>query len=257
METFDLVVGAVVARCVRVQEREALPEALAAVGLTGSRPVVVVVGGAGGSSAADVERLAPVFRRGLVPAIERARAVAVDGGTDAGVMRLLGRARDAHRATFSLVGVAAEGTVRVPGSARIRDDAADPAPHHTHLVLVRDPRPGAPTSWGDEAPWISWTAGVLAGPSPSVTVLVNGGDIAYRDAAASLEAHRPLVVLAGSGRTADEITAALRGEPADPRAREIAASGLVSWVDADHPARVDEALSRALESRPRRRDDHR
>lgn len=41
---------------------------------------------------------------------------------------------------------------------------------------------------GDAAPWISRAATCLAGSAPSVTVLVNGGDIAYKDATFSLEA---------------------------------------------------------------------
>ena len=86
----------------------------------------------------------------------------------------------------------------------------------------------------------------LAGRAPSVTVLVNGGDIAYQDAQFSLDAGRPIIVIAGSGRAADEIAAAVRGEQADPRARQLAASGLVSCVDADRPSLVCEAVTAAL-----------
>jgi hypothetical protein len=226
---------------VHVRARDTLATALEAAGLRSPRPVLVVVGGAGKLDAPELRRLTPLFRAGLAPAIEKAGAVAVDGGTDAGVMRLLGDAREANSATFPLVGVAAEGTVRLPGTPGFEDDAADLEPHHTHFVLV----PG--DQWGDEASWITATASDLAGSAPSLTVLVNGGDIAYRDATLSVEAGRPLLVIRGSGRAADEIAAAIRGEPSDPRAHQIVTSGLVTYVDIDDPAGVGAAVSAALE----------
>lgn len=240
METFRLDLGNGEVSCVRVKEPDALGSALAAVGLTGSRPAVVVVGGAGGLGAGELERLTPVFTVGLVPAIERVGAIAIDGGTDSGVMRLLGAARARHSAAFSLVGVAAGGTVLVPGSAEHRGGAEDLEPHHTHFVLV----PG--DEWGDEASWIAQTATCIAASAPSLTVVVNGGDVAYADALRSLDAGRPVLVLAGSGRAADEIAAAVRGAPADARAQQIASSGRVTCVAADEPTLLAEAVTAAL-----------
>lgn len=239
METFRVRVGAAEATCAHVKEHDALSEALEAAGLPSPCPVLVIVGGAGGLDPASLRRLSPIFSIGLGPAVERVGAVAVDGGTDAGVMRLLGEARMV-RPVFFLVGVAAEGTVRVPGRASAKDDAADLEPHHTHFFFV----PG--DEWGAEAPWIAAVASRLAGSAPSVTVLINGGDIAYRDVTLSLSVHRPVIVIAGSGRAADGIAAALRGEPSDPRAQRLAASDLVSAVEADNPVRVYEAVTRAL-----------
>jgi hypothetical protein len=43
---------------------------------------------------------------------------------------------------------------------------------HTHFILT----PGS--DWGDEAPWLSRLASVLAGDAPSLTLLINGGAIA-------------------------------------------------------------------------------
>lgn len=225
---------------VRVHSRDSLSVALEAAGLPSPGPVLVIVGGAGGLDAATRRRLTPLFSDGLAPAIDSMGAVAVDGGTDAGVMRLLGDAREASASTFPLLGVAAEGTVHFPGSASSRSDAADLEPHHTHFLLV----PG--DQWGDEAPWISATASELAGGASSLTVLVNGGDIAYRDAILSVEAKRPLLVICGSGRAADEIGAAILGEPADPRAQRVGASGLASCVDVDDPVGVGAAVRSAL-----------
>jgi hypothetical protein len=232
---------------VRVDQPSDLPAALAALGLHAPRLVVVLVGGAGLMDARDLDRLRPLFERGLVPLAERLGVVVIDGGTDAGVMRLIGRARTTAQATFPLVGVPAVGTVRFPGKhprarrrwplnhlgARRRWplDA-----HHPHFVLV----PGA--EFGDEAPWIARVATELAGGRPSVTVLVNGGEIAYPDMACSLRAGRPVLAVAGSGRTPDQLASAARGGPAEERAVRLAASGLVEVVDADDLTALDRAV---------------
>jgi hypothetical protein len=168
--------GGRTATAVRVDQPSDLSAALAALGLRAPRLVVVLIGGAGLMDARDLDRLRPLFERSLVPVAERLGLVVIDGGTDAGVMRLIGRARTRAAATFPLVGVPAAGTVRFPGKhwrARRRWPLKHPGgrrrwpldAHHSHFVLV----PG--TAWGDEAPWIARVATELAGGWPSLTVL--------------------------------------------------------------------------------------
>jgi hypothetical protein len=128
----------------------------------------------------------------------------VDGGTDSGVMQLLGRARADLRAAFPLVGVAAEKKIVLPGDGTEQVDRAPLEPNHSHLCWCQVAR-------GDESPWLARMATALAGGLPSVTVLINGGAIALQDVAHSLAAGRPVLVIAGSGRTADRIAAALKG----------------------------------------------
>jgi len=229
------------ATAVRVDQPSDIPIALAALGLQGPRPVVVLVGGAGRMDAGDLGRLRPLFEHGLVPLAERLGVVVVDGGTDAGVMHLVGRARSWAGARFPLLGVAAAGTVRFPGHHPGHEDAWPLDAHHTQFLLV----PGG--AWGDESPWIARVAGELAGGWPSVTVLVNGGEIAYADVEHSLLAGRPVLAVAGSGRTADQLASAARGGPADQRAVRLAASGLVEVIDADDPAALDRALGARLQ----------
>jgi len=189
--------GGRTAAAVPVDQRSDLSAALAALGLDAPRLVVVLVGGAGRMTARDLDRLRPLFEQGLVPVAERLGGGVIDGGTDAGVMQLIGRARTRAEATFPLVGVPAVGTVRFPGKRSGVRRRWPLDAHHTHFVLV----PGA--SWGDEAPWIARVGTELAGGSPSVTVLVNGGRVSYKDVACSLHVTRPVVTVAGSGRTAD------------------------------------------------------
>ena len=62
-------------------------------------------------------------------------------------------------------------------------------------------------------------------------MLVNGGEIAWKDVSENLKANRPLLVIAGSGRLADTLAAALRGEATDERGRELVASGLAQAID--------------------------
>jgi hypothetical protein len=213
---------------VRVSEANELNSALAALGLHPPRPAVVVVGGAGGFDEADMDRLRALFVSGIVPVMEKFGAVGVDGGTLAGVMRLFGEARAA--VGIPLVGVVAAGTVQLPGTQPPQQGAAELEPHHTHFVIV----PG--DQWGAESPWIAQAATVLADGAPSITVLINGGEIAYADVERSVQAGRSVVAVAGSGRTADEFAAALAGESADERAAALIPSGLIRSVPPDQPA---------------------
>jgi hypothetical protein len=228
------------ARAVRVDQPGELVAALGQLGLQPPRPVVVVVGGAGGLGPADLDRFRPLFESGLIPVITRLGLVAIDGGTWSGVMRLFGEVRSDAALDFPLVGVAAVGTVTLPGAQARQDDAAVLDPDHSHFLLV----PG--DEWGAEAGWIARVATVLAGDTPSATVLINGGEIAYSDVERSLAAGRSVLAVAGTGRTADDLAAALRGDPADERAVALAESDLVQAVDADNPGRLARTLAAAL-----------
>jgi hypothetical protein len=177
-----------------------LPLGLSRLGLGSTRPVLVSVGGASGLDARVADRLLALFRDRLAPLLDQLGAVVVDGGTDAGVMALMGQARRAARARFPLLGVAARGTVRLPGESMGTGAALEP--NHSHQLLV----PGA--SWGDEIPWMNAVAMLLGVGHGSATLVAAGGRITRLDVEASLEHGRPTLVLAGSGGTADAIAGA-------------------------------------------------
>jgi len=227
-------------RLIRIENRQDIAEGLCANGIAVGSRVLVCVGGASGLGEEHAAALTGAFHDLVAPAVDAWSAVVVDGGTDAGVMRMIGRARASAGAGFPLIGVAAIGTVRLPDAPASDEDATPLEPNHTHVVLV----PG--TKWGDETPWLAAVAGVIAGDRPSVTVVVNGGTITLSDAEASLAAGRPVIVLAGSGRTADDIARARAGEQAGERARAIAASPLTSIVDAGDPRGIVEGIAAAL-----------
>lgn len=215
----------------RVHEIGELETSLAAAGIPMDRPALVLVGGAAGLDD-DVEgQVYELLARHLVPMVDRVGAVMVTGGTDAGVMRAAGRARETTGASFALVGVVAAGTMDDPGLE----------PHHTHAVVV----PG--DCWGDESPWLSQVAKAVAGGrAGSATVLVNGGQITLADAGRSLDAGRQLIVLAGTGRAADDIASAQDSGTTDGPGAEIAASDLTQVLPLSDPEGVIDAVASAL-----------
>lgn len=193
------------ALAIGVSESAGLGAALAALGLEGHRPVLVLVGGAAGLDPDLHEPLFNLFRT-LMPVLTAAGALVVDGGTKSGVMALMGEA--ALGTGLPLLGVAARGTLRLPGEGTEdltgADEGADPDPGHGRFLLV----PG--TEWGDESPWIAAVASFLAGDRPSLTLVVGGGEVTARDLREGLNLGRPALILAGTGGTADAVAAGLR-----------------------------------------------
>jgi hypothetical protein len=218
-----------------------LQKVLSASAIKTSHPVLVCVGGAAGVAEHEAAALADLLTDHVIPFVDKMSVTIVDGGTDSGVMHLIGQARAAINGSFQLVGVAAAGTVQVPDAAEPRsNDAAEIEPHHTHIVLV----PG--DSWGDETPWLSAVAATIAADMPSATLVINGGAITLDDALASVRARRPVIVLAGSGRAADEIAGAKAGHPAGDPAQEIANSPLTTIVSMRDQAGVLTEIARAF-----------
>jgi hypothetical protein len=152
--------GDIQASRVRIASTDEIASALDSAGLRLDRAVIVLVGGAGTMGEKEFETVAQVLRDEVVPVAERRDAVVIDGGTDSGVMQLIGRARSALGGRFPLIGVAAEGTVLVPGAGTPSPDAVRLEPNHTLFLLV----PG--TQWGDEAAWMMEVAGSSRAAGP-------------------------------------------------------------------------------------------
>lgn len=213
------------AQAIHLQHDADLPGALNQLGFKGSSPVLVVVGGASKLSDLDRGRVQALFVKVLAPLARDLKAIVVDGGTDAGVMRLMGEARTQINANFPLIGVAPIGLATLPNALSDSTDGSLLEPNHTHFALV----PGS--EWGDESAWIAQIASILANSQPSVVVLINGGEVTWKDASQNIQEGRPIVVIAGSGRTADLLAAVLRGKATDQRAEDLISSGLVQAID--------------------------
>ncbi|NJK53203.1 MAG: hypothetical protein HC936_11070 [Leptolyngbyaceae cyanobacterium SU_3_3] len=212
------------ASVVRVDPAVGLAIALREVGLSAQpRRVLVVVGGASKLTKAGHQGVRQLFLEVLAPLAQKWQACVVDGGTDTGVMQLMGQARTAINGTFPLVGVAPIDLATLPNQTPASEDSAPLEPNHTHFLLI----PGS--QWGDDSPWIAQVATELANNAASVTVLINGGEITWQDALQNVQQGRSVIVVSGTGRTADLMAAALRGEATDHRADPLIASGLLKW----------------------------
>lgn len=213
----------------RVSHPSELPAALSVLGLSAPRPVLVLVGGANGLDPGLEPTLAHAFRA-VAGVLRRVGAVVLDGGTRSGVMALMGEA--AADSGLDLLGVAAIGTVRLPGgsgAARAEGEAvdqrADLDPGHNRFLLV----PG--TAWGDESPWLAAAASALAGGLPSLTLVAGGGEVTALDLREGLCLGRPALVLAGSGGTADVVAAQLRSGAASPPGLRWQDAGRIQVMD--------------------------
>jgi hypothetical protein len=229
------------AKAIQVHGFLELPEALSNLDIHHTHPTLVIVGGASGIGEVDKTRLKQLFIEEIAPLVQELGVAVVDGGTDAGIMQFMGQARTEICGTFPLIGVAAIGTVILPDTPVPSTQAAPLEPNHTHFILV----PG--TNWGDESPWISRVASEISKGFPSLTIVVNGGEITFQDVSNSLLENRPIVTLDGTGRTADQLAAAVRGEDADSRAHKFAASGKMQVIDlVKQPERLTEVMKEIL-----------
>ena len=175
------------------------PQALEILHLNHLRPTLVVIGGAGLMTEESLQRLQTIFNDVLAPLAIDMNLTVLDGGTDSGVIQMMGRARHASGGQFPLIGVVPQGKAQLPNFQEVRDDESRHAlePHHTSFFLI----PG--DEWGCESRWLADFASLISSGQKSLTVLINGGKIALTDLQANLAEGRPAIVMSGSGRLAD------------------------------------------------------
>ena len=184
---------------------------LNALGLTTPCPSMVVIGGAGYMSRDSQKRVSKIFTEVLAPIAEIYGITVFDGGTDAGIIQMMGQARYHIDGQFNLVGVAPKAKVHLPNhklnlAVDIADiKLSDLEEHHTHFALI----PGL--TWGHESRWLANFASKLSTHYPSITVLINGGKISLTDLMINLSVGQQTIIVAGSGRLADEIANTING----------------------------------------------
>jgi hypothetical protein len=189
--------------------------------LPGSRPVLLLSGGAGAMSATSRGRLSPLFSA-LAKGLVQADISVIDGGTRSGVMALMGQALVAAGRSAPYIGVLPARATTGPGGAEGEDLLE---PHHSHFVLIQSGQ------WGAESKFMAALATHLAGPARSLVLLVNGGQVALQDVEANLRQGRQVVILAGSGRLADQIAAEARRQAREARRRRSSLSTAVRLVE--------------------------
>ena len=182
-------------------------------GLLHPRPTLFITGGASRMTEEDIRRTREIMNDGIAYFAERHNITVVDGGTEAGVMEMIGEARKKHRYKFPLIGCAPYYKVTYPGAEAIDTAEATLEGGHSHFVLVNTPE------WGGESQTIvNLTRAIAARQAPMMGVLINGGAIAERDvyyATAIGDNPIPILVLEGSGRTADNISTAFKTQRTD------------------------------------------
>jgi hypothetical protein len=184
---------------VRVPANAAAADVANALGLPLARALLLLIGGSGLMPQGTMEQLKTFFDT-LAQTIAVGKVTVVDGGTHAGVVELMGAALDRQR-TAAYVGVVPARAEVEPGGPRAEEILE---PHHSHFVLVDSDK------WGAEIPLMQALAKYLAPRGPSVALLVNGGEVAQRELEAATQNGYEVMVLAGSGRLADEIAEACR-----------------------------------------------
>lgn len=234
-----------VATVVRTPYHADVERVMAALGLRPGRPALFISGGAGWMDDKQIEFTREAVLDGLAPFAADYGVTVVDGGTQAGVMQLMGEAHHTHGYHFPLVGVAPIGAVCFPGFDN--PDGVTLDPDHTHFVLTDGEK------FGDESDLIVRLANALTSGREASTfgVIINGGGITTQetyDRALAPDTAVPLLVFDGSGRFGDTLAAAARGVHSDdPRIAAILANVDVRVVPLDFgPSRVYAELERLL-----------
>jgi len=188
---------------------------LDALGIPSPRAVILLFGGAAGLDDSRKAHLATLFADGVTPVAADLGALIIDGGTQSGVMAMMGEAVAARPGTCRLLGIAPKGKVTHPeiSGASIVSDGAPLERNHSHFVLVES------NEWGGETPKMLELA--RAFNATIVAILVNGGTIAADEALQSVRNGWKLLVVEGSGRFADELSAAIRDSQSAKSAKVI------------------------------------
>jgi hypothetical protein len=191
------------------------------------RGIISISGGAKEFPPPAIERTMALVGRVIVPITYKHNLLIVDGGTEAGVMKITGEAfrseyppprvmggastapdEDVGQDGLPLLGVVPRPRVNYPGidHPSTREYGLDP--NHFYFVLVSDAQ-----DWGEEVDCMFAFLDYLAirRQIPVVNIVANGGRITIKEAFHAVENGWPVVVWEGSHRAAEVIIAALDG----------------------------------------------
>lgn len=231
------------AQAIEVYENALAKEILSSLELRNAQAVITVAGGASGMTTKEQTLLYPLFVEGLAYFASKEHVAIFDGGSDSGVMKLTGYGRVQVLASgmqdFPLIGVSPVAIVRWPGHDSVRAQV-DLEPNHSHFVLI----PG--DHFGPEDKFICDLATELGKHMPSAALIVNGGSITLDDALLNTLEGRPMIVIKGSGRAADEIANAMEGSISDPRIIEIIRHGKITLFDINERTEVFQTCLRQV-----------
>ena len=174
---------------------------LPALGIPQPEALIMIVGGAAFMDKQSDAELVQLFTGGVIQIATERNALIIDGGTQAGVMEIIGLAVSGQQRRPELLGVSPHGCVAYPGktSETPNPDNGPLDPNHSHFVLVET------NEWGGETETMYALAATVSQHCPSLAILVNGGAIGKNEIIANVRQHRPIIVIQGTGRLADEV----------------------------------------------------
>lgn len=189
--------------------------------------LLMISGGAGQMSDEIYTRLEKMFAE--VGKLVRDDGITViDGGTQAGVMQLMGQALRRAGAAVTHIGVL---PANAPADSNGTKAEEFLEPNHSCFVLVES------DTWGDEVDVMYKLAAYLSLHAPSIAMLINGGEVALEEIEKNVEQKREVVVIVGSGRLADELAGAVfnPGPPVRERVAAIVRDGILTLFDLEAP----------------------
>lgn len=219
------------AKAVRVATDTDPLQIMQVLNFTHTQPSIFISGGAGMMSDED-KRMVKRILAEVAAFAEEHHAVILDGGTESGIMQMVGDAKRDFNYKFPLLGISPLGKISYPGFKNPNEEAFL-EDSHSHFVLVDA------DSWGDESRMIVQLTHAIGGrgEKPSVGILINGGKIAMHEVylASTKDLKLGMIVLEGSGRAADEISTAFRTGKTNQRILQAILAGgdiqLVSTVE--------------------------
>lgn len=208
--------------------------------LTTAAPVLFIVGGAGGMSAEDVQRTQRIIDT-IAEFAQKNGLIIIDGGTESGIMQMVGDSRKRGKYRFPLVGIAPLSVVKFPGYENLSAEA-ELEDSHSHFVVVEG------ESWGAESALIQDLSRCLSGYGtyPMLGMLINGGNVALGELKMAIEKRIPMILLEGSGRAADQVATAIKtGETSQIMIKQIVAEQAdIQFIKTtDSPEKVKERLT--------------
>jgi hypothetical protein len=246
VETIDIEFpGVGTARAAVAGPRISAEKLLNALDLKRPRPILLVIGGAKSLDQDVAGRLERLLERGAVRAAGATGAIVLDGGTQSGVMAVLGEAALESDAEATLLGVAPARLVTFPNDARGLETAATPLdPNHSCFVLANS------EEWGGETSLLFDLLDDLSDSEPRVALLAGGGEGALEEVRLATERGMPIVVIEGTKGLADDLArsrSTAKDAPKTPFAA-IAAEGDLTVVPLDSdPSDLERVLTRHLQ----------
>ncbi|HEX3053017.1 MAG TPA: hypothetical protein VHP83_20330 [Aggregatilineaceae bacterium] len=208
-------------------------QALSALRLPPYRGVIVMHGGAGGMDDTVVKTVSHFLIAGLAPFAQQHPLLIFDGGTASGAMAAMGEARRAVKGTYPLVGVSPTGTVSYPGGPAPDDNHYPLDSGHSHFILVEG------SDFGIESDLL--VSLLRAAGQPGLALIINGGEIVFKEVQSHIRQGNTIVTVKGSGRVADDLA-----DPTSERRAMLPPHAHIEVIDMNDPAGLTALLARLL-----------